>query len=52
MLFTLQEIVFMQSKKRSARMRTTAYKVDVASDRRRRGKSLRVDKYIEVRYSV
>ena len=34
--FTLQEIAFLQSKKRSARMHTAAYKVDVASDRRRR----------------
>ena len=33
--FTLQEIAFLQSKKRSARMHTAAYKVDVASDRRR-----------------
>ena len=34
--FTLQEIAFLQSKKRFARMRTTAYKADVASGRHRR----------------
>ena len=34
--FTLQEIAFLESKKRSARMRTAADEVDVASDRRRR----------------
>ena len=34
--FTLQEIAFLQSKKRSARMRTATYKVDAASGRRRR----------------
>ena len=33
--FTLQEIAFLYSKKCSARMRTAAYKGDVASDRRR-----------------
>ena len=36
LFFTLQEIAFLQSKKRSARMRTAAYKVDAASDRCRR----------------
>ena len=34
--FTVQEIAFLYSKKRSARMHTAAYKVEVASDRRRR----------------
>jgi hypothetical protein len=31
--FTLQEIAFLQSKKRSARMHTAAHKVDVAGAR-------------------
>lgn len=33
--FTIQEIAFLYSKKCFARMRTAAYKGDVASDRRR-----------------
>ncbi len=32
----LQEIVFYKAKKRSARMNTAEYKLDIASDRRRR----------------
>ena len=35
--FTLQEIAFLQSKKRSARMHTAAHKVDVAGARMRQG---------------
>lgn len=34
---TLQEIAFLQSKKRTARMHTAAHKVDVAGARMRQG---------------